>query len=482
MSDKLKFEELVECYLNGGLDEEGKEELTLLLDGDSEARRRFVDRVQWDTQIWSALKGDSAIDTPAQVNLRLPTTNLGRPVFRKMVRAASLVITIIFLVFVGDRVFNQSDLTSLPPNDVRESSFPASIAKITGLNGNLIWTGDRGLIERELKVGSELAGGTIEGLAPDSWFELRFHDGSTIMISGSSLLTFGDDGQKRLRLREGNLSAKVVPQPRSKPMVVSTRFAALEVLGTQFNLDADTTSTELSVSDGAVVFKRYSDGEEVLVEAHYRVTTEQGSKLEPTRVPSFANAWKSQIDQNGGNYGKRLARTHNRRASLKAIPLVPADHPDVTLYLAGITVGGHDGPPVVLLPDSRFVVRGRLEKESRVYFGIRVNHPSGEYAGMFRGDLGTSQPISTIDENGLFEQVYALSQFVIDPVVLGRQGEYATSPIDLVLDGMWVFTHTNPASGLELLEVELLPPSKVDEKTGESPIQVLEGLQKGAGQ
>jgi len=47
---------------------------------------------------------------------------------------------------------------------------------------------------------------------------------------------------------------------------------------------------------------------------------------------------------------------------------------------------------------------------------------------------------------------------------------------------MWVFTHTNPASGLELLEVELLPPSKVDEKTGESPIQVLEGLQKGAGQ
>ena len=185
MSDKLKFEELVECYLNGGLDEEGKEELTLLLDGDSEARRRFVDRVQWDTQIWSALKGDSAIDTPAQVNLRLPTTNLGRPVFRKMVRAASLVITIIILVFVGDRVFNQSDLTSLPTNDVRESSFPASIAKITGLNGNLIWTGDRGLIERELKVGSELAGGTIEGLAPDSWFELRFHDGSTIMISGS---------------------------------------------------------------------------------------------------------------------------------------------------------------------------------------------------------------------------------------------------------------------------------------------------------
>ncbi|MCS5630097.1 MAG: hypothetical protein NZ744_04650, partial [Pirellulaceae bacterium] len=68
----------------------------------------------------------------------------------------------------------------------------APIATITGLSGSLIWTGDRGQIVRDIKVGRELAGGTIEGMAPDSWFELQFNDGSTVMISGTSMLTFAD--------------------------------------------------------------------------------------------------------------------------------------------------------------------------------------------------------------------------------------------------------------------------------------------------
>ena len=50
-------------------------------------------------------------------------------------------------------------------------------------------------------MGDQLAGGTIEGMAPDAWFELQFTDGSTVMISGFSMLTFSDDGQKSFGLR-----------------------------------------------------------------------------------------------------------------------------------------------------------------------------------------------------------------------------------------------------------------------------------------
>ena len=91
-----------------------------------------------------------------------------------------------------------------------------NIARITGLNGTLTWIGDGGQIvqgagspqtqtrwSNVLSEGAELPGGTIEGMAPDSWFELEFLDGSTGMISGDSILTFSDQGQKELRLKQG---------------------------------------------------------------------------------------------------------------------------------------------------------------------------------------------------------------------------------------------------------------------------------------
>ena len=78
---------------------------------------------------------------------------------------------------------------------------------------------------------------------------------------------------------------------------------------------------------------------------------------------------------------------------------------------------------------------------------------------MFRGDLKNQQPITKIDETGRFEAVYQLKQFTIDPVVVARRGGNASSPDGLVLDGVWVFTHTKDPSGLEIFDVELLPPS-----------------------
>jgi hypothetical protein len=80
------------------------------------------------------------------------------------------------------------------------------IAEITGLTGSLQWTGNGGQVSHDLRVGAKLPGGTIEGIVPGSWFELEFKDGSTVTISGNSTLTFADHGQKKLYLKEGNVS------------------------------------------------------------------------------------------------------------------------------------------------------------------------------------------------------------------------------------------------------------------------------------
>lgn len=459
--DGKKWEELIDCHLRGELSGPEKERLAEWLDSDSEARRRFVEYVQFDTTLSETLRdsqGAKFFVDRATVSHAMSGTKRAHanPLRWMLVIAAILIVALsaglIYELFSSNRQSGSQNRVA----SSRRSASP-SIARITGLSGALMWTGDRGEIVRDITVGTELAGGTIEGLAPDSWFELQFRDGSTVMISGTSLLTFADVDQKKLRLREGRLSASVEPQPVDKPMLIQTRSALLRVLGTQFDVEADLASTMLSVSEGRVNLMRLSDGREVDVIANHQVTTDDDEVLLPAPKPASVHQWKSQLHLKPENYGKWQAGDVHRPASLKAIPLIPPENPDVTLYLAGLSVDRSSGSPVVLLPESKLIVRGRLRAAAPVYFGIRVTYSNGEFAGMFRGDLLEKQATVAIGDEGRFEEVYQLQQFTVDPAVYDRREELAAKPDGLILDGVWAFTHTSVPSGLEITEIELVP-------------------------
>ena len=119
-----------------------------------------------------------------------------------------------------------------------------------------------------------------------------------------------------------------------------------------------------------------------------------------------------------------------------------------------------DGPPVVVRSESQFVVRGRLDRPARVYSGIAVSDAGGEFAGKFRGDLGSQQPISEPDKDGKFEVICRVRDFTLDPCVRDREKELAVRPDDLVLNNVWAFTHSGGPSGLEVTEVELISPEQ----------------------
>jgi hypothetical protein len=338
------------------------------------------------------------------------------------------------------------------------SSDDKMIATVTDLSGSHAWTGDRGEIVRDISVGTQLAGGTIEGMAPDSWFELQFNDGSKITIAGISVLTFSDDGQKILRLREGQLTADVNPQPKDRPMLVHTRTALMEVVGTRFDVQSALASTTLNVSEGRVRIRRLSDGSEVDVPENHLVVADGENRLVPAPVPHSVYKWVSDFESKPDNYGKWKPASPNRPASVKAISLIPEDAPHVTLHLAGLSVSRSDGATVVVKPGARFVVRGRIETETPVYFGIRVNDPDGEFAGMFRGDLQEDQPPVRRSEAGEFTETYEVAAFSVDPAVWDKRHKLASRPDHMVLDGVWAFTHSGSPSGLEIIEVQLLPP------------------------
>ncbi len=328
------------------------------------------------------------------------------------------------------------------------------IAKITGLSGSLQWTGDGGRVFDDLRVGTELSGGTIEGMVPGSWFELEFNDGSTVTISGNSMLTFSDHGQKKLHLKEGSVFGRVKPQRAGKPMLIYTRSAMLEVLGTQFDVEAGLSATMLNVSEGKVRIKRLSDGNTVDVPAKHRVIVAADREMLPVLVPDSVNRWISQLHLGpDGAQGKWSPKTDTQAAKLRAIPYTTPK--GKTIYTATFGVSRGDKPPVKLQSDSRLRVRGRIASTQKVYFGVTVRHAGGEFAGRFQ----TIRPAVEFPGGQDFEIVLSLKDFQLDSSLMEMRNKLPSVPFDLAVESFWCHTLDKQA-GLEVIDVELVPPSE----------------------
>ena len=443
MSGAYDWHELIDRHLRGELSEPEKERLVKLLDSDSSARKDFVDQVQWDTRLAEVLRerGDSrgSLREPnANENAdtvfaeRTPTTRSNRTL---------LAIAALIIVALSATLYFQRPSAERP------------IAKITGLSGSLQWTGDGGRVLDELSVGTELLGGTVEGMTPGSWFELEFIDGSTVTISGNSMLTFSDHGQKKLHLKEGNVSGNVKPQPAGKPMLIYTRSAMFEVLGTQFEIEAGLSATVLNVTEGKVRVKRLSDGRTVDVPAKHRVIAAADREMSPVPVPDSVSRWKSQMHLGpDGTYGKWSPGTDGEDAMLRAVPYTTRQ--GKTIYAASFAVSRGDKPPVILQPGSRFRVRGRIASPHKVYFGVTVRHPNGEFAGKFQ----TVRPAVELQGGQDFEVVLNLGDFRLDPSLIEMKSKLPSGPFHLVVESMWCHSLLEPA-GLEIAEAELLSPT-----------------------
>jgi ferric-dicitrate binding protein FerR (iron transport regulator) len=437
--------ELIEQVLLGTASDGQKRELEARLLASAEDRRVYLHRLN----LHSALRRQFAFDVEAESPQQLSPTRGKRqsdggrrgPLVRRVkwrwaaVAAAAAVVLIAALY-------------------LQRPGGQRPIAKVTGLSGSLQWTGAGGRVLDELTVGKELPGGTIEGMTPGSWFELKFTDGSTLTLSGNSMLTFSDDGQKKLHLKRGNVSANVNPQPAGKPMLIRTRSAMLEVVGTQFEVQAGLAATMLKVSKGTVRIRRLSDDNTVVVHARQRVIAAAGREMSPVPVPESVSQWRSHLDLGPvGAFGEWSPGSDGTAARLRAIPYTTSL--GKTIYTAAFGVSRGDNPPVTLQPGSRFRVRGRIASTHKVYFGVTVRHLNGEFAGKFQ----TTRPAVDFQAGQDFEVVLNLQEFSLDPSLSGRKSKLPEDPFNLVVESMWCHTLYEPA-GLEVSEVELLPPTK----------------------
>ncbi len=447
MNDKLNLEDseqqrldyLVSLQLSDELGEAEIEELVELLNLFPEARQRLVASSLFDVQLADVLRSEAS-----QHPRTAPIPNRKR-LFSDSWSGAILVAAALVLALLATQWVLDSQ-----ESDLQEDR---QIAKITGLSGPLQWTGDSGLVFSELTVGTKLPGGTIDGQSPESWFELEFKDGSRVVMAGQSRLIFSDQGQKKLHLIEGSFSAKVESQPAGKPMLVYTRSAVLEVLGTEFEVASELASTFLNVSEGKVRVKRLSDGQLLDVPAKHRVTAAADRLFELERVPETVGFWKDRLALGPkGVYGEWQPGNsrEGRKPTVKSIPHTVEDS-GRTIYCTSLRVVSGDGPPVVLRRGSQLFVKGRTAVKSQsLYVGFTLQRLNGDFAGRFQVRL----PGEDLPVNENFELVLDAEDFTLDPSLLEIKHKLPDVPFGLTVTDVWCHTLWDQA-GLELEKVEL---------------------------
>jgi len=238
--------ELIQRYFLGTISESDATELDRRLRDDAAVRAEFAAMARLDTNLRDASSS-------------VPNTNRGSSEGPPGARFSILIgLGAAAALMLAVLLFSQF-LPETPGH--ANAPLSASIARIADLNGSVTWIGDGGRVDESPKVGDELTGGSLEVLSLDSWAEVVFADGSSVWVSGPAGLTLSDgEAGKLIRLREGDLSLEVSPQPTGKPLRLITPSAEAVVLGTQFNVTANPASTSLTVNEGRVRVTRLADG------------------------------------------------------------------------------------------------------------------------------------------------------------------------------------------------------------------------------
>ena len=446
MKDAESHHELLLQYLDGNLPPEKEAQVADLLRADPEARA-FLREVAEQAVTVADL---ARVEASRESALETRHGHLGnrRKVIHRFTKWPWAVAAAALIALIANVYFL---LANVEPEIVR----------ITELSGSVQWTGDGGRVVHDLEVGSSLRGGTLASLSADSWGTLAFRDGSTLTISGQSMLTISEREQKELYLRVGSLSASVSPQPKGKPMRIDTPTAKVEVLGTALSMEAEPASTILRVSEGQVRVTRLVDGSVTEVPAKHQVVASANRQADfsVNRRPEPVRSWQSNLPS-GGTYGEWLPTLAGGDGGLRATPMLlyrkeksyrqkKLYHQKKrgALYVAVVNVSHGQLSPVVLTPGATFRIRGQIESTGDVEFGFTTHHPDGGFAA--KGAVTHRfEVLEKRDKN--LDVEFHLEDFKL------MAKEIPDSPIGLILFEWWCSTAKVDA-GLSISSIELIP-------------------------
>lgn len=452
MRDELKA--LTRAYGDGTINQVELQKLENLLQSDAQARQDFLIEMNLiDALEEMSLAAQAGPESPNQLATPAIQTTRWKFGWTPWVSLAVLAASLLVIA-----------------NVVWQNSGSPKIGTIADIHGNVRWTGQDGVVVNQLQAGDSLTGGTLEVLAADAWASFRFHDGSLVTLSGEAEVVLSDRDQKQLLLRRGSFSANVEPQPTNSPMVVQTPAADIQVLGTQFNVTARTTETELKVNEGRVNFLRTSDGKVLEVPAEHLAIasldiedTFAAQRLGPQAI-SWESRFKSNTDVMHGYWKPALFELESKlKQAVENRELTEAEalasfKKSVNMNSQGsvwakaskigclvwLDVKSEDGERVLLTETTRIRITGRLLAAKKLKMGVSTYAADGGFSGKYSHEIPTQQLNQSAE--GKFEWGISVGDLV------SKSGE---SAIGSLVHDWWCVTESNAAK-IEIVRVEIL--------------------------
>ena len=328
-----------------------------------------------------------------------------------------------------------------------------AIVELAAVNGSVSWNDDSGVQRVGLAKGAKLAEGTLLIESEAGSAQLRFRDGTQIMLSGEAELAFSEAGQKRLTLRRGTFTAEVRPQPVGHPLLIHTSTAELEVVGTSFSLAADPRQTALNVETGQVRMRRLADGRSVEVSARHAAVAflDARSELRPAQSEFPSGSWSQSFvaPPPPNSRGEWRAADGVLAGRLHAVPYVAArGGTGVPIIHYGVSARVEPQEPGGLVTVAKggavFRARYRLARPTMVKLFLSCQR-GGTFAGNFEGPLPPSAP----DADGWITAELPVSQ--LRPI-MPEHPEIAGTQVRLVL-----LNSIETDASLEVAELAIRP-------------------------
>jgi len=408
-----ELEQLFNASVDGELSDTEDASLQVLLRNDPSARQRYLRFMQLHAELhWDHGAAASLLVTPehepSEISRGDRDATLRVGSWMVLAFAMGTLVAGWLLALAYFTAGNTADNTTQPAR---------AIASVEMTQGTVSFRLDRGESLVLNGRGQALSAGTLLLEGESSVAQWRFLDGTLITVSGDAEISFSDDNQKLLRVRQGMLTAEVRPQLDAAPLVVETPTARVEVLGTVFTLAAGPEQTRISVADGLVRLKRLVDGEIVEIPGEHScvASLDARSKLQPEVPDKLAIGWQHRFTKPPPERwkGEWLPAEGDLPARVRAVACLvgrthEVDYTPIVHY--GISARRAEEMNLGSLPtDGVLRVRFRTEEPARLHIMLGLNRADGGFGGNFEAKL--PQDAGTPQADGWSELVVSLADF-----------------------------------------------------------------------
>lgn len=326
----------------------------------------------------------------------------------------------------------------------------APVLTLVRAAGAVTWSPVGGLPRTELEAGTLLGPGTVLLEGAESFAEVSFSDGSSVTLTGDSEVSFPGGAEKRLFLRRGSITVDV-PAPETRPLVLRTPAADVEVLGTCYSLTAGSARTTVAVGTGKARLRRLVDGASAEIpQGQVAVATlDATSPIESRPAPEPAARWSQTFERPPAAawQGEWTAADETGPGRLKNVLDVSYRRKDGTVVPAHVVSVRDPAALTTVRPESVLRLRWRVRTPSAAPLVLlSVGHPDGRFAGNFQTIL--KPEASTPDGNGWRSSSVPISSLE------GRYPEGARLPSAGRVTLVFIACYA-PTAGLEVAEVAL---------------------------